>query len=74
MGPYLIHYILTTGVNVPVVLLMLEGGENTMTTAAEAVSHNTPVVIIAGSGRCADLIAHAYRITKNKECVHVDSY
>ncbi len=57
----------SSGVHVPVVLLMLEGGENTLATAAEAIDRNTPVVVIAGSGRCADLIAYAYRVTKHKE-------
>ena len=62
------HYnSLIIGVHVPVVLLVLEGGENTMATAAEAINKGTPVVIIQGSGRCADLIAEAYSNTKNKE-------
>ena len=51
----------------PVVLLVLEGGENTLKTAAEAVANSTPVVIIQGSGRAADFIALAYRLTRNKE-------
>ena len=58
---------LLIGVHVPVVLLMLEGGENTLATAAEAIESNTPVVVIQGSGRCADLIAYAYKVTKHKE-------
>ncbi len=55
------------GVHVPVVLLVLEGGENTMATAAEAIKKGTPVVVIQGSGRCADLIAGAYSMTRQKE-------
>lgn len=51
-------------VNVPVVLLVLEGGVNTLETAASAIANNTPVVVIQGSGRAADFIAFAYRITK----------
>ena len=44
----------------PVVTLVLEGGENTVETAAEAVKNKTPIVIIQGSGRAADVIAEAY--------------
>ncbi|CAD5116686.1 DgyrCDS5550 [Dimorphilus gyrociliatus] len=51
-------------VNVPVVLLVLEGGVNTLETAAVAIANKTPVVVIQGSGRAADFIAYAYRITK----------
>ena len=40
--------------------LVLEGGENTVETAAKAVENKTPVVIIQGSGRAADVIAEAY--------------
>ncbi len=48
-------------------MLVLEGGENTLQTAAEAIKKNTPVVVIQGSGRAADFIAYAYRETRGKE-------
>jgi len=44
---------------VPVVLLVLEGGMNTLKTAREAIVNNTPVIVIAGSGRAADFIDFA---------------
>jgi len=50
-------------ISVPVVLLMLEGGKNTMRTAYEAIEKRTPIVIFAGSGRAADTIAVAHRHT-----------
>ena len=53
--------------NVPVVLLVLEGGENTLKTAKSAIASGTPVVVIHGSGRAADYIAKAMRDTKPKE-------
>lgn len=59
-----------------VVLLVLEGGEKTLETAAEAIKHNTPVVIIKGSGRAADVIAYAYYKNKyvyTRTCVCVCS-
>ena len=51
----------------PVVLLVLEGGENTLSQAVEAIKNGTPVVVVQGSGRAADYIAFAYRETRNKE-------
>lgn len=50
----------------PSVLIVVEGGVNTLKTAHESVNQSTPVVIIDGSGRAADFIADAYRITKSK--------
>lgn len=57
------------GVHVPVVILVLEGGENTIKTAVEGIKRNTPVVVVQGSGRAADFIAYAYRESKSKEWV-----
>ena len=57
-------------VPIPVVLLVLEGGENTIKTALEAVQNNIPVVIIQGSGRAADVIAFAvkyFKLIQNSE-------
>ena len=55
------------GVEVPVVSLVLEGGENTLNTATAAIESNTPVVVVNGSGRAADFIARAYKETTPKE-------
>jgi prophage tail gpP-like protein len=44
---------------VPTVLLVLEGGQGTLKTVRETISKNIPVVVIAGSGRAADLIDYA---------------
>jgi transient receptor potential cation channel subfamily M protein 2 len=49
------------------VLLVLEGGVNTLCTAASAIKNSTPVVIVQGSGRAADFIAKAYEVTKSKK-------
>ncbi|EDO47658.1 predicted protein, partial [Nematostella vectensis] len=48
---------------VPVVLLVLEGGPNTIRTVLESVSRcpAVPVVIAEGSGRAADILAFAHR-------------
>ena len=56
-----------SGVHVPVVQLVLEGGENTLATAVESLSKNTPIVVVQGSGRAADYIAYAYRESRSKE-------
>ncbi len=44
------------------VLLVVEGGPVTLQVVGQAVENNTPVVVIEGSGRAADLIAYAWRI------------
>ena len=47
----------------PVVLLVLEGGPNTIRTVLESVTRNpaVPVVVAEGSGRVADILAYAHR-------------
>jgi len=38
----------------------LEGGYTTLLTAFKAIETDTPVLVLAGSGRAADFIAEAY--------------
>jgi len=45
---------------VPVVVLVIEGGHMTLNTAYQAIKTETPVLVMAGSGRAADFIAAAY--------------
>ncbi|CAF1256388.1 unnamed protein product [Adineta steineri] len=48
---------------VPVVLLVVEGGPNTVRTVHEAVvQNNIPAVFFEGTGRCCDLFAKAFRL------------
>ena len=42
---------------VPSVLVMVGGGVNTLKTVLESTKRGIPVVVIAGSGRAADLIS-----------------
>ncbi|XP_075245141.1 transient receptor potential cation channel subfamily M member-like 2 isoform X2 [Convolutriloba macropyga] len=49
---------------VPIVCVMVEGGPGTLNTAVEALKNETPVVIVEGSGRCADAIAFVYHKSK----------
>ena len=46
------------------VLLVLEGGLNTIRTVLESVTSTptAPVVIVDGSGRAADVLAYAYSL------------
>jgi len=46
---------------VPVVVLVMEGGITTLYTAFKAIATRTPVLVLAGSGRAADVIARAYQ-------------
>ena len=42
---------------VPVITFVFGGGPGTIQTAMESMANNNPIIIAAGSGRCADLIA-----------------
>ncbi|XP_064618804.1 transient receptor potential cation channel subfamily M member-like 2 isoform X2 [Lineus longissimus] len=53
----------TKGEKCPVVRLVLEGGVNTLTGAAEAIKNDIPCVFFKGTGRTADFISNAYRLT-----------
>ena len=55
------------------VLLVLEGGPNTILTVLESVTSTpaVPVVIAEGSGRAADILAHAHGLVmSNDGCVY----
>uniref|UniRef100_A0A669BF39 Transient receptor potential cation channel, subfamily M, member 2 n=1 Tax=Oreochromis niloticus TaxID=8128 RepID=A0A669BF39_ORENI len=47
-----------TGGTIPVVCVVLDGGPGTLNTIYNAMLHGTPCVILEGSGRIADVIAH----------------
>ncbi|CAF1365162.1 unnamed protein product, partial [Rotaria sordida] len=48
---------------VPAVLLVVEGGPNTVRTVHEAVvENNIPAVFLKGTGRCCDLFAKAFHL------------
>ncbi|CAF1157757.1 unnamed protein product [Rotaria sp. Silwood1] len=52
-------------VPVPVVLIVVEGGPNTVRTVKEAVvENNIPAVLLEGTGRCCDLFAKALHLYK----------
>lgn len=50
--------------NTPVVMIVCEGGLNTLETAKSAIAKGIPAVIIKGSGRVADVIAKAFKASK----------
>ncbi len=51
----------STSVSVPIVCVVVEGGPNTIATVFEAIMNGTPAVIVAGSGRAADILAFAFQ-------------
>eukprot|EP00057_Strongylocentrotus_purpuratus_P010202 XP_011664676.1 PREDICTED: transient receptor potential cation channel subfamily M member 2 isoform X5 [Strongylocentrotus purpuratus] len=51
-------------VSIPIVCVVVQGGPNTIQTAYEAIRNGTPVVVVAGSGRAADIMAYAFQHTK----------
>ncbi|XP_045910552.1 transient receptor potential cation channel subfamily M member 2 isoform X2 [Micropterus dolomieu] len=46
-----------SGITIPVICLVLDGGPGTLNTIYNAMQNNTPCVILEGSGRIADVIA-----------------
>lgn len=45
--------------NVPMVLIVVQGGPGTLLTVSESLEMNIPVLVLADSKGCADLIANA---------------
>lgn len=52
-------------IHVPVVQLLINGGPNSIETAAEAIENGTPVIIVDGTKRAAELLATAYKMSQN---------
>ncbi|XP_052803928.1 transient receptor potential cation channel subfamily M member-like 2 isoform X2 [Mya arenaria] len=44
----------------PNILLVLGGGPGTLKNVYQAILNNTPIVVVNGSGRAADILAYAY--------------
>ncbi len=42
---------------IPIVVVVLEGGPNTISTVLASVRNGSPCVFVDGSGKCADLFA-----------------
>ncbi|XP_069120927.1 transient receptor potential cation channel subfamily M member-like 2 isoform X1 [Argopecten irradians] len=59
-------------VSVPIVLLVLQGGPNTLQTVKQAVANNTPIVVVEGSGKAADILAYAYNNSGEEEIEAID--
>ncbi|CAH1239415.1 TRPM2 [Branchiostoma lanceolatum] len=49
---------------IPVVLLVVQGGEKTLKNVKKAVEKKIPVVIVDGSGQAADLIAYGIKLSR----------
>ncbi|XP_077867329.1 transient receptor potential cation channel subfamily M member 2-like [Saccoglossus kowalevskii] len=56
-----------SGVTVPVVCVVLEGGPGTIETVWSAIMNGTPAVIVAGSGRAADMLTWAVENVPEKD-------
>ena len=41
--------------------LVIEGGPITLSIVEHAIKKGMPVIVLEGSGRCADVIAYAWR-------------
>ncbi|ESO08545.1 hypothetical protein HELRODRAFT_190762 [Helobdella robusta] len=59
-------------VAIPIVSIVLEGGPNSIETVKNAIACGTPAIIVQGSGRVADILAHAYNNAVEVEIVAED--
>ena len=66
---FFFYFFLGKSHGIPVVLLVLEGGPNTILTVLESVTScpAVPVVIAEGSGRAADILAHAHNLVSSND-------
>ena len=52
------------GLGIPVITILLEGGTDALYEVRDNLMHGQPCVVIAGSGRSADILAYAYKNTE----------
>ncbi|XP_052227848.1 transient receptor potential cation channel subfamily M member-like 2 isoform X2 [Dreissena polymorpha] len=52
------------GLGIPLVLVVVEGGTDSIHDASESLKQKIPVVVCAGTGRAADILKFAYKYTK----------
>jgi len=50
-----------TGLGIPVVLMVVEGGYDAIEDVKKSLESKIPVVVCEGTGRAADILAYAYR-------------
>ncbi|XP_048050691.1 transient receptor potential cation channel subfamily M member 2 isoform X2 [Megalobrama amblycephala] len=55
-----------SGVKIPVVCVVLDGGPGTLNTIYNSMLNNTPCVVLEGSGRLADVIAQVAALPVSK--------
>lgn len=46
--------------DVPIVTIVVQGGPGTLGTCLNSVKNDTPLVVVEGTGRAADVIAYAW--------------
>ncbi|CAF1523283.1 unnamed protein product [Adineta ricciae] len=46
---------------IPIVQILIEGGTSSILTVCESINAQTPVILVTGTGRAADFIAHQYK-------------
>ncbi|CAF3513573.1 unnamed protein product [Rotaria sp. Silwood1] len=56
---------------IPIIQILIEGGPSSLLTVVEAVTHETPVIVIEGTGRAANFIAKAYNALYRNQTTYV---
>uniref|UniRef100_A0A3Q3W8D8 Uncharacterized protein n=1 Tax=Mola mola TaxID=94237 RepID=A0A3Q3W8D8_MOLML len=60
-----------SGVTIPVVCVVLDGGTGTLNTIYNAMLNGTPCVILEGSGRIADVIAQVFGLPLSRVTISI---
>jgi len=60
------------GLGIPLVLVVVEGGVDSINDACKSLEHDIPVVVCSGTGRAADILAYAYKHTKTTAYVFLE--
>lgn len=61
------------GLNVPVVMLLVEGGRSSVELALQSATQGIPLLVCDGTGRAANLISKAVRRWRQNEQVSLYS-
>ncbi|CAG2255385.1 unnamed protein product [Mytilus edulis] len=68
----------TNHLNIPIIMIIIGGDENSFVTAMTYLKMNYPVLVLEGSGRAADFICKGYRLrtfrTSEDKCVLCDTF
>jgi len=61
-------------VNIPIVTLLVNGGDGSLESCHESLGVKIPLVAIAGSGRAAEVVVRLHKLCKSHYADKVNSF